>query len=101
MIPLLHHEPAQIINSIATILVQVITNSYNFVKGASITPPFSTNDHCTVGVCLSFKGKKKPEYQHVLWNYKQADFQAFRNALSETTFDKYYSTGDVDDACTK
>ena len=34
-----------------------------------------------------------------MWNYKQEDFQAFRNA--ETKFDECFSNGDVNDACTK
>ena len=40
-------------------------------------------------------------FAYFLWNYRQADYQAFRNALSEATFDELFSNGDVDDACTK
>jgi len=95
------HEPTRVTNSTATVLDQIVTNSSNYVKNISVTPPISTNDHCTVGVCLNFKVKKEPAYQRLVWNYKQADFQEFRNALSDADFEECLSSGDVDEACTK
>ena len=54
------HDPTRITNSAATILDQIITNSSNFEKSVSGTPPVSTNDHCVGDVCLNFKVKKEP-----------------------------------------
>ena len=70
-------EPTRITNVLATILDQIITNSPNFVKDISVTPPISTNDYCTVRVCLNFKIKKESAYQRTVSNYKEANFFSF------------------------
>ena len=56
------HDPTRITNSTATVLDQIITNSINYDKSNSVTPLISTNDHCTVGLCLNSKVNKESAY---------------------------------------
>jgi hypothetical protein len=94
-------EPTRITNVSATILDQIITNSPNFVHETRVTPPISSNDHCTVGARLNFKVKKEIAYQRTVWNYKDADFPQFRQTLLHAKFDECFQTENVDQACSK
>ena len=84
------HEATRITNSTATVLDQIITNSLNYVKRISVMPPISTNDHCTVGAGLNFKVNKEWAYMRLVWEYQDANFQEFRDALSETHFEECF-----------
>ena len=94
-------EPTRITNTSATVLDQIITNSSSFVKRIKVTPPISSNDHCTVGVSLNFKVKKEVAYKRIVWTYKDADFTKFRRALLDTNFDECFVPEGVDQACSK
>jgi hypothetical protein len=47
-----------------------VTNAPNFVSSFNVTPPISTNDHCTVAACLKFKVKNEHAYEHIFGNIK-------------------------------
>ena len=93
-------EPTRITAKTSSILDQVLTNSPFFIKGIKVTPPISTNDHCTVGITLNFKIKKDPAYKRTIWDYKNANFDVFRRKLQETNFDNCFDSNDIDVVCT-
>lgn len=93
------NEPTRITQNTATILDQIITNCPNFVKSTTVSPPVSSNDHCTVGARLSFKIKKEKAYKRTIWNYKKGDFTLFRKQLLDANFAECFETNDVDKAC--
>ena len=69
----LHHnlhcmvrEPTRITETTSTVLDQVITNAPNFVSNISVSPPVSTNDHCTVSAQINFKlCREKPYVRNI------------------------------------
>ena len=85
-------EPTRITTTSATVLDQILTNAPNFVVKVEVTPPISTNDHCTVSAILNFKVKKEPAYSCMVWQYSQADFNDFHLVLSKTDFKAYFET---------
>ena len=95
------NEPTRITDSTATILDQVLTNSACYINKIEVTPPVSTNDHCTVGCFLDFKISKEVSYERFIWQYNKANFNEFRNALSTTNFDQCFTDDDIDNACEK
>ncbi len=92
-------SPTRITNSTATVLDQILTNSINFVQEVNVTPPISSNDHCTISALLSFKIKKDLAYQRLMWDFKKADFSKFCSAVTEADFDKCFETDDIDEIC--
>ena len=66
-----------------------------------MSPPISTNDHWTVGVVLNFKVNKEAAYIRTVWQYKNADFAKFRNALAQADFKSCFNTNNIDDASEK
>ena len=74
-------EPTRITSTTSACLDQVISNMPNFIHGTSVTPPVSTNDHCTVAVILNMKINKELPYKRLIWLYKQGNYPGFRNAL--------------------
>jgi hypothetical protein len=92
------NEPTRITESTSTTLDQIITNAPNFVSSITVTPPISTNDHCTVAACLNFKVKNEPAYERIIWQYKNANFDMFRTELQNFNFDECFQTNDVNDA---
>ena len=94
-------EPTRITDNTATVLDQVLTNALRFVKSVVVSPPVSTNDHCTVGIHLNFKVKKESSYKRIIWLYKKANFRDFRQALYNANFDECFEDKDADEACTR
>ena len=75
-------EPTRITDQSSTILDQIVTNRPETVKSTSVEQPVSSNDHCTIVASLSFKKKIAHAYKRTMWDYKNANFELFRTALS-------------------
>ena len=73
----------------------------NFIKGTSVIPPVSTNDHCTVSVDISFKIPHERPYERIIWLYKKGDFVGFRNALANENWESCFANQCPNDACYK
>ena len=64
-----------------------------------VSPPVSTNDHCTISARANFKiHKKEPFYRHV-WLFKNADFNHFRQALMDADFSIIFEQDNIDAIC--
>ena len=87
------HEPTRITETTATVLDQIITNAPNFVNKTEVTPPISSNDHCTIAVSLNFKIKKEPVYSRLIWQYEKTDFKQFRTAIEAEDFENCFVSG--------
>ena len=78
---------------------QILTNAPNFMSDISVSPPVSTNDHCTISARANFKiHKKEPFYRHI-WLFKNADFNHFRQALMDADFSIIFEQDNIDDIC--
>jgi hypothetical protein len=93
------NEPTRITATSHTVLDQILTNAPNFISDVTVSPPLSTNDHCTVSANINFKIQKKSTYPRHVWLFKEADFAQFRQELTNTDFDSCLNTDNVDDAC--
>ena len=93
------NEPTRITATTETCLDQILVNMPNFVKTVHVTPPISTNDHCTVAVELSFKLPKEKPYYRLVWQYNNGDLEGFKNSLSHSNWEDCFQHNDVDHAC--
>ena len=73
-------EPIRITPTSATVHDQIITNATNFVKHVGVSPPVSTNDHCTISIDLDFKVPKEIAYERIVWQYDKADIEGFKKS---------------------
>ena len=94
------YEPTRITDKTRTCLDQIISNMPNFISQTYVSPPVSTNDHCTVGVNLDLKIPKEPPYERIVWDYKHGDYPGFRTALETANWEQCFD-GDVNDVCAK
>ena len=95
------NEPTRITDTTSSVLDQVITNCKNFVTKVDVLPPVSSNDHCTVSAELNFKINTEHAYKRIIWQYKDANFNDFRRALSDNIFeDCFKENNDINKACT-
>ena len=88
-------EPTRITSTSQTCLDQVLINMPNFVKKTMVLPPVSTNDHCTVGIEFNFKLPFEAPYTRHVWQYKDGDYDGFRNALNDVNWDDCFNVDDV------
>ena len=93
------HEPTRITANSQTILDQILTNAPNFVTNVSVSPPISTNDHCTISCQLNFKINNKSPYHRNIWLFNKTNFTEFRQELENTDFNSIFDSGDVDYVC--
>ena len=92
-------EPTRITPTTATILDQFLSNMPHILHDVSVHPPVSHNDHCTISTKLKFRTIKQHAYKRTVWQYKNADFAAFRDALNSANWEICFKSNDVDVVC--
>jgi len=80
-------EPTRITNTSSTIVDQIISNRPGIVKSVLVEPPISLNDHCNISASLSFSKPKAHPYKRIMWDYKNGNFELFREKLSAFDWD--------------
>ena len=94
-------EPTRITDTSATILDQFISNMLPYIDSKSVLPPVSTSektsDHCTISLTLSFHVHRAKAFKRHIWDYKHANFEEFRNTLSDHDWDHCFISDDIDD----
>ena len=92
-------EPTRVTEMNSAILDQFISNIPCFIKKVVVESPVSTNDHCTIGLKLLFRTKKKSAYSRLIWDFKNTNWDSFRAALQEANLDSYLNSDNVDTCC--
>ena len=94
-------EPTRITPTTATVLDQFITNIPEMLKDVRVLDPISTCDHCPIRSTILMKHKfNKPKaYTRHIWQYHQADFQAFKLKLEDKNWDECFAYDNIDDVC--
>ena len=89
-------EPTRVTNNSAKILDQFVSNIPDFVRNIQIQAPVSSNDHCTIGLGLSFRVKRKKTYSRIIWDFKHANWIKHREALDRADFASCVTADDID-----
>ena len=72
-----------------------------YLLTTTINHPLLTNDHCTISITLKFKVSKQRPIERLIWQYKQADFEALNVALQNANWEPCFEQPNVDFACSK
>ena len=91
--------PTRITQNSATVLDQCLSNFPSDIKSTQVLAPVSSNDHSTLAVTIKFAKHKTACYQRVMWDYKLANFDGFRNAVLEYDWDQLFNVADVNVIC--
>ena len=89
-------EPTRVTPQSQTILDQFLSNMPQMTKSVQLLSPVSGNDHCTIGMRLLFRRRKVHPYVRTMWDFANADFDAYRNAICHTDWDECFAEDDVD-----
>ena len=92
-------EPTRITATTATCLDQIISNIPAFVKEPRVLPPICNCDHSVVASNILFRRKKDSSYNRFIWEYKKADFDLFRESLTQADWDNCFTSENVDLCC--
>ncbi len=96
------NEPTRITETTATILDQFISNFPMYVVSTNILPPISTttstSDHCTIAIDLNFKTNPAPCFERHIWDYKNGNYDLFRQELSLTNWETCFVDNSVDES---
>jgi hypothetical protein len=91
------HQPTRITETTATVLDQFISNNHNLLTDIQVHPPLATNDHCTISAIISFKSFKEENYFRNIWNYNNADFGNFNEAIRNYDWDTCFESNDINE----
>ena len=94
-------EPTRVTEMSSSILDQFISNIPEFIQDTNVDPPLLTNDHRTISITLKFKVSKQRPIERLIWQYKQADFEALNVALQNANWEPCFEQPNVDFACSK
>ena len=93
--------PTRITSTSATILDQFITNFPIFKKDIDIFPPLPNCDHSIISANCFFKFQNPKPYKRIMWNFKEADFDAYRRKLNEYDWNSCFESNNIDVICDK
>jgi hypothetical protein len=94
-------EPTRIRENSSSILDQILINNQSFVTNISIDAPVSTNDHCTISLSLSFKVPRSKPYHRLMWLFKKADYDKFRQHLEKSGINLIDMNDNLDEIVSK
>ena len=92
-------EPTRITSTTSRCLDQIISNIPNFICKPCVLPPIANCDHSIVSVNILFRRKKEPVYKRLIWEYDKANFNRFRECLSQIQWNNCFTSNNVNDCC--
>ena len=92
-------EPTRITPTNASKLDLIISNLPMLVFGAGVGGPVHENDHCTIFGTINLKTIKRQPFMRDMWNFKDANFDLFREELSNVNWDSCLDSENIDDIC--
>jgi hypothetical protein len=94
-------EPTRITRTSATRLDLIITNLPMLAKGVGVGSPVHENDHCTIYGILNMKTVKRQCFTRDMWDFKNANFDLFREELGNSDWESCMESDDIDEICDK
>ena len=92
-------DPTRITATTATRLDLIITNLPMLVKNVGVMGPVHENDHSTVFGTLNLKTVKRQVFSRDMWDFKNANFDLFREELSNADWDSCMESENIDEIC--
>ncbi|MCG7879157.1 MAG: reverse transcriptase domain-containing protein, partial [Candidatus Thiodiazotropha endolucinida] len=80
-------EPTHFTENSSSLIDLILVRNYSNVLTSGTIDPFMadyTRYHCPIVVLLKFTRPHTPSFKRQIWNYKLADYDKFRNLLSES-----------------
>jgi hypothetical protein len=71
------------------------------IKNAGVGTPVHENDHCTIYGTLNLKTISRATFEREMWDFKNANFEQFREELSNVDWDLCFVTDNIDNICNK
>jgi hypothetical protein len=93
------NEPTRLTDRKSSKLDLIISNLPMLVLGAGVGTPVHENDHCTIFGTLNLKTIKRGVFTREMWNFKNADFDLFREELGNVRWEDCFVTDDIDEIC--
>jgi hypothetical protein len=95
------NEPTRVTSGSASILDLIITNLPNLVTEVGVGAPVHENDHRTIFGKLNLKTIKRKNFVREMWDFKHANFDDFRERLSNVDWEDCFTSDNIDDICKK
>jgi hypothetical protein len=94
-------EPTRVTDENASILDLIITNLPLLIRGGGVGGPVHENDHCTIFGVVNMKTARRKSFTREMWDFKNADFDKFREELGNVDWNECLSLGNINDICEK
>ena len=89
-------EPTRVTATNASILDLIITNLPMLVTSVGVGAPVHENDHRTIYGTLNLKTVKRQNFTRDMWDFKNANFDLFREELGKVDWEECFETEDID-----
>ena len=94
-------QPTRVTQDNASILDLIITNLPMLVTGAGVGGPVHENDHSTIFGTVNMKTVKRQTFTREMWDFKNANFDDFREELGNVDWEDCLCSDDIDEVCDK
>ena len=95
------NDPTRVTSTTASTLDLIITNLPFLVKDTGVGAPVHENDHRTIYGTLNLKTVKRQAFNRDIWDFKNADFDLYRDKLNEADWEECFAEEDIDSICEK
>jgi hypothetical protein len=99
----LHHhifEPTRVVPGVsATRLDLILSNLPQLVIHAGVGAPVHENDHRTIFGTLNMAVNRRTSFTRNMWQFKEANFDQYRQVLNNTDWDPCFESNNMDTIC--
>ena len=94
-------EPTRVTQENSSILDLIITNLPSLVSRAGVQGPVHENDHNTIYGTINMRIVRRQTFVREMWDFKNANFDLFREELGNVDWEECLNLDDIDDVCEK
>ena len=95
------NEPTRYTDENESKLDLIMSNLPMLIKEAGVGTPVHENDHCSIYGTLDMKTIDRQTFFREMWDFKNANFNNFREELSNTNWDTCFASDNIDEICDK
>jgi hypothetical protein len=79
----------------------ILTNLPKLIYNVGVGGPVHENDHCTIYGVFNLKTIKRQTFERDMWDFKNANFDLFREELGNTNWDSCFESENIDEISEK